>query len=60
MRRMIVPAMFQAANAIAAWGQTIEQRAATGPVAGAIMAGPVGAAVGGAADTAVDQAEMPD
>ena len=34
------------ALAAAACGQTIEQRAATGAIAGAVVAGPVGAAVG--------------
>jgi hypothetical protein len=48
------------AAALSACGQTIEQRAATGAVAGAIVAGPVGAVVGGAAGAAVGQAEKPD
>lgn len=46
--------------ALAACGTTIEQKAATGAVAGAVVGGPVGAAVGGAAGTVVGQAQKPD
>jgi osmotically inducible lipoprotein OsmB len=46
--------------ALAACGSTIEQKAATGAVAGAVVGGPVGAAVGGAAGAAVGQAQKPD
>jgi hypothetical protein len=38
---------------LAACGHSIEQKAATGAVAGAVVGGPVGAAVGGAAGAAV-------
>ena len=44
----------------AACGHTIEQKAATGAVAGAVVGGPVGAAVGGAAGAAVGHAERPN
>ncbi|GAA0644479.1 hypothetical protein [Brevundimonas lenta] len=44
----------------AACGHTIEQKAATGAVAGAVVGGPVGAAVGGAAGAAVGHAEKPN
>lgn len=44
----------------AACGTTIEQKAATGAVAGAVVGGPVGAAVGGAAGAAVGQAQRPN
>lgn len=44
----------------AACGTTIEQKAATGAVAGAVVGGPVGAAVGGAAGAAVGHAERPN
>ncbi|MEY3840915.1 MAG: hypothetical protein RLZZ542_25 [Pseudomonadota bacterium] len=36
------------ALAVAACGQTIEQRAATGAIAGAVVAGPVGGVAGAA------------
>ena len=48
------------ALATAACGQTIEQRAATGAIAGGVVAGPVGAAVGGVAGTAVSQPDKPN
>ena len=41
-----------AAISLVACGTTREQRAATGAVAGAVVAGPVGAVVGGAAGAA--------
>ncbi|WYZ24114.1 hypothetical protein WEU32_03150 [Brevundimonas sp. BH3] len=44
---------------LAACGHTIEQKAATGAVAGAVVGGPVGAAVGGAAGAAVGHAQKP-
>jgi osmotically inducible lipoprotein OsmB len=46
-----------AALSLAACGHNVEQKAATGAVAGAVVGGPVGAAVGGAAGAAVGQAE---
>ena len=48
------------ALATAACGQTIEQRAATGAIAGGVVAGPVGAAVGGVAGAAVAQPAKPN
>ena len=44
---------------LAACGHTVEQKAATGAVAGAVVGGPVGAAVGGAAGAAIGNAEKP-
>ncbi len=41
---------------LAACGTNVEQRAATGAIAGAVVAGPAGAVVGGAAGTAVSKA----
>ena len=49
-----------AALAAVACGQTIEQKAATGAIAGAVVAGPVGAVVGGAASAAIGQADKPN
>jgi hypothetical protein len=61
MRRLFASAVLVlAATALAACGQTIEQKAATGAVAGAVVGGPVGAAVGGAVGAAVGQAQKPD
>ncbi|MEN5146746.1 hypothetical protein [Brevundimonas diminuta] len=48
------------AVALTACGHTVEQKAATGAVAGAVVGGPVGAAVGGAAGAAVGHAQKPD
>ena len=59
MRHTTLATLALTALALAACGQTIEQRAATGAVAGAIVAGPVGAVVGGAAGTAVGRAAKP-
>lgn len=44
---------------LVACGHTIEQKAATGAIAGAVVGGPVGAAVGGAAGAAVGHAQKP-
>jgi hypothetical protein len=49
-----------AALALAACGHNMEQRAATGGVAGAVVAGPVGAVVGAAGGAAVDAATKHD
>lgn len=43
------------AVALSACGHNVEQRAATGAIAGAAVAGPVGAAVGAGAGTAVSK-----
>ena len=53
-------ALSAGALSLAACGHTIEQKAATGAVAGAVVGGPVGAAVGGAAGAAVGQAQKPN
>jgi osmotically inducible lipoprotein OsmB len=45
------------ALALAACGHNMEQRAATGGVAGAVVAGPVGAVAGAATGAAVSAAE---
>jgi len=42
---------------LAACGTNMEQRAATGAAAGLVVAGPVGAAVGGAAGVVVNEVE---
>ena len=60
MRHALLVSLALSGLALAACGQTIEQRAATGAIAGAVVAGPVGAVVGGAAGTAVGQAAKPD
>ncbi len=61
MRRIaIVFAVAALATGAAACGHTIEQKAATGAVAGAVVGGPVGAAVGGAAGAAVGHAQRPN
>ena len=44
---------------LAACGHSIEQKAATGAIAGAVVAGPGGAAVGGPAGAAVGQIDKP-
>ncbi|KQW82338.1 hypothetical protein [Brevundimonas sp. Root1279] len=59
-RTVLVLAITAAAVSLAACGTTIEQKAATGAVAGAVVGGPVGAAVGGAAGAAVGQAQKPN
>lgn len=59
-RTVLVLAITAAAVSMAACGTTIEQKAATGAVAGAVVGGPVGAAVGGAAGAAVGQAQKPN
>ncbi|MFC0632989.1 hypothetical protein [Brevundimonas balnearis] len=59
-RKVAVLAVSAIGLALSACGTTIEQKAATGAVAGAVVGGPVGAAVGGAAGTVVGQAQKPD
>ena len=44
---------------LSACGHTIEQKAATGAIAGAVVGGPVGAAVGGAAGAAIGHMDKP-
>lgn len=58
MRTMLsVLAAAGAALALAACGHNMEQRAATGGIAGAAVAGPVGAVAGAAGGAAVSVAE---
>lgn len=45
---------------LAGCGTNMEQRAATGAATGLLVAGPVGAAVGGAAGAVVDTADKAD
>lgn len=52
----LVPVMVAAAFALAACGHNMEQRAATGAIAGAVVAGPIGAVVGAGAGAVVDKA----
>lgn len=59
-RSAIAAVALGGAFAVSACGHTIEQKAATGAVAGAVVGGPVGAAVGGAAGAAVGQAQKHD
>lgn len=44
---------------LAACGHNMEQRAATGAVAGAVVAGPPGAVVGAAAGAVINEVEKP-
>lgn len=60
MRIVALVTLSVAAFAVAGCGHTIEQKAATGAVAGAVVGGPIGAAVGGAAGAAVGHAEKPN
>lgn len=46
--------------ALAGCGTNMEQRAATGAATGLLVAGPVGAAVGGVAGAVVDNADKAD
>lgn len=45
---------------LAGCGTNMEQRAATGAAAGLVVAGPVGAAVGGAAGAVVNEVDKAD
>jgi hypothetical protein len=49
-----------AAFALAACGHNMEQRAATGAIAGAVVAGPVGAVVGAGVGAVVNTAAKPN
>ena len=55
-RSVFTLAIALSALAVAACGQTVQQRAATGAIAGAVVGGPVGAAVGGAAGAVIGKA----
>lgn len=54
LRRISLP--LAAALALAACGHNMEQRAATGALAGAVVAGPVGAVVGAGVGAVVNTA----
>lgn len=56
--RVVALAALSAA-ALTACGHNMEQRAASGAIAGAAVAGPVGAAVGATAGAVVDTADKP-
>lgn len=49
-----------AASGLAACGHNMEQRAATGAAAGAVVAGPVGAVVGAGAGAVVNEVSKPN
>jgi osmotically inducible lipoprotein OsmB len=56
MSRLSVLAVAACVLALSACGHGVEQRAASGALAGAVVGGPVGAAVGGAAGAVVSKA----
>lgn len=56
MRTFLILSIAAAGLALSACGHNTEQRAATGAIAGAVVAGPVGAVAGGAAGAAVSKA----
>lgn len=47
------------ASGLAACGHNMEQRVATGAIAGAVVAGPVGAAAGAGVGAVVNEADKP-
>ncbi len=55
----LAAALVLTAASLAACGHNMEQRAATGAVAGAVVAGPPGAVVGAAAGAVVNEADKP-
>jgi hypothetical protein len=58
-KTLTVLAAAGSALALAACGHNMEQRAASGGVAGAVVGGPVGAVVGATAGAVVDKAADP-
>ena len=56
MSRLNAVAITACIFVLAACGHGVEQRAASGALAGAVVGGPVGAAVGGAAGAVVSKA----
>lgn len=48
-----------AASGLAACGHNMEQRAASGAIAGAVVAGPAGAVVGAGVGAVVNEADKP-
>lgn len=59
MPRLTLPFALAAAALLSACGHNMEQRAATGAIAGAAVAGPVGAVAGGAAGAVIDSTAKP-
>ena len=60
--RRLLPATLLAAAlscGLAACGHNMEQRAATGAIAGAVVAGPAGAVVGAGVGVVVNEADKP-
>ena len=60
MRKLRLLGLAALTLTLSACGHNMEQRAATGAIAGAGVAGPVGAAVGAAAGAAVDKVDKAD
>lgn len=60
-RKAVAAALVIAASAagLAACGHNMEQRAATGAIAGAVVAGPPGAVVGAGVGAVVNEADKP-
>ena len=57
MRTLMVLTLAATAIALSACGHNVEQRAATGAVAWAVIAGPIGAAVGAGAGVVVSRTQ---
>jgi hypothetical protein len=58
MRRFLsLPAILALGLSLSACGHNVEQRAATGGIAGLLVAGPIGAAVGAGAGVVVSHAQ---
>ena len=57
MKTLRLTALAALAFTLAACGHNMEQRAATGAIAGAVVAGPVGAVVGAGGGAVVDKTE---
>ncbi|MFZ5669380.1 MAG: hypothetical protein ACOY4K_07785 [Pseudomonadota bacterium] len=61
LRHSLVFALLAAsAGGLAACGHNMEQRVATGAVAGAVVAGPPGAVVGAGAGAVINETQKPD
>lgn len=60
LRSTVTLALIALAGAgFAACGHTMEQRAASGAIAGAVVAGPPGAVVGAATGAVIDKSDKP-
>ncbi len=61
VRRLLPAALLAAALSfgLAACGHNMEQRAATGAIAGAVVAGPPGAVVGAGVGAVINEADKP-